>query len=182
MTSELPWNNAVLRGNMAEIYFKKGDYQTAKTIVVGLKETKKHVFLEHRILDSIAKQERQNQPVSVMVTEENREEINGLEAYRTKIKDFLDNDPVNPALVQITEEALETFPAQPYFYYANGYALNRTNKHREAVDILETGLDYLIDDIPLANSLYQELVEAYTALNNPVKAAMYKEKIKPGFK
>jgi hypothetical protein len=52
---------------------------------------------------------------------------------------------------------------------------------REAVKVLEESLDYMLDDIALANKIYKELSDAYTGLNNPVKASIYLRKIKPGF-
>jgi tetratricopeptide (TPR) repeat protein len=84
-------------------------------------------------------------------------------------------------LDSVSNEALENFPAQPYFYYARGLALNKKNKFREAVSILEASLDYMLDDIPLANKIYKELYEAYTGLNNPEKANVYLRKVNPGF-
>ena len=84
-------------------------------------------------------------------------------------------------LKQVAEEALETYPSQPYFYYAQGYALNKSSKHRDAIEVLEAALDYLVADIKLANKIYTELVEAYNGINNSVKANMYLRKIKPGF-
>lgn len=81
-------------------------------------------------------------------------------------------------LLKTTEEAMESFPSQPYFYYANGAALNSIQKHKDAIEILEGALDYLIDDIPLENAIYKELVKAYTATNNTSKANMYLSKIK----
>jgi len=76
---------------------------------------------------------------------------------------------------------LENYPSQPFFYYARGYALNKKKKHNEAIDVLEAALDYLLDDPSLANKIYQQLADAYTATNNTSKANMYLRKVKPGF-
>jgi len=70
---------------------------------------------------------------------------------------------------------------QPFFYYAHGLALHKNNKNREAVTVLESALDYLFDDISLANKIYKTLGDAYTKLNNNAKANLYFNKIKPGF-
>lgn len=181
VTSILPWNNAVLRENMAKIYFNKGDYEIAKTIISGVKGPKNYANLEKRILDSIAKQDIQKEPLSFSVSKEINEEMNAMEQYKMKIKSLMGNDVLSQSILQLSEEAMELFPVQPYFYYANGYALNRSNKHREAIEVLETALDYLINDIPLENMIYKELVDAFTAIDDPVKADSYKRKIKPGF-
>lgn len=181
VTGELPWNNTVLRGNMAEIYFYKGNYQTAKSIVTGLKGASSYERLQHRIFDSIAKQELEKEAVPAAVAVANNGDMSGMEAYKTELKAFMLGGDNVQLILQSAEEAMELFPVQPYFYYANGYGLNRTQKHEEAIEMLETALDFLIDDVPLENAIYEELAKGYTGLDDPAKANMYLSKIKPGF-
>ena len=76
---------------------------------------------------------------------------------------------------------MEEYPSQPFFYFINGHALNKSGKHKEAVEVLEAALDYLLEDVPMMNKIYQELVDAHTALNNSSEANMYLRMIKPGF-
>ena len=80
----------------------------------------------------------------------------------------------------VSEEALENFPAQPYLYYAYGLSLNKVKKYKEAIMALESGLDYILDDMDLANKIYKELVDANNALGNSSKANMYLSKLKSG--
>ncbi|WP_419213275.1 tetratricopeptide repeat protein [Maribacter sp. X9] len=181
VTGNLPWNNVMLRGNMAEIYFKKGNYQTAKKIIKGVKKSAALTKLENRILDSIAKGEINTQSISLPVKRENREEVSGLEQFRTKIQEVLKKNSFDSSLERLTEEAMERFPTQPFFYYANGYALNKLQKPKDAIEMLEAALDFLIEDVALENKIYKELVDAYTTLNNTEKANRYRSKIKPGF-
>ena len=103
-----------------------------------------------------------------------------LHQYKTRIQGFLGTNDFL-LLQQVSEEALESYPSQPFLYYAQGYALNKSSKHQEAIEMLETGLDYMVGDVSLANKFYQELSDAYNSLNNSVKANMYLRKIKPGF-
>ena len=84
-------------------------------------------------------------------------------------------------MLELSAKALESYPSQPYFYYVQGYAFNKNTQNKEAVEVLESALDYLLDDISLNNKIYQELVDAYTLLNNTSKANMYLRKIKPGY-
>jgi hypothetical protein len=58
--------------------------------------------------------------------------------------------------------------------------LNRSGKQKEATEVLETALDFLIDDIELGNNIYRELANVYTFLGNSSKANMYLSKIKSG--
>ncbi|MGO4919881.1 tetratricopeptide repeat protein [Maribacter spongiicola] len=175
---ELPWDNVVLRGNLAEIYFLKEDYVTAKSILKSVKNSKKYQYLEHKITDSIAKQ--QEKPTTVIVSKkaENTIDLSSTDGYKVKIEGLLASAGNHDELLHLTEDAIERFPSQPYFYYANGVALNLLNEHTDAIDILETALDYLIDDIPLENNIYKELATSYMATDNTSKANMYLSKIK----
>ncbi|MGJ8715832.1 MAG: tetratricopeptide repeat protein [Maribacter stanieri] len=175
---ELSWNNTVLRGNIAEIYFLKGNYLNAKSVLKGVKTSKKYERLEMKITDSIAKQSKKINPIVQSPKPVSSQDIDSVEDYKIQIETLLGATTDNVKLFQTTEEAIENFPSQPYFYYANGAALNRAQKHKEAIDILETALDYLIDDVSLENAIYKELVNAYTATNNTSKANMYLSKIK----
>jgi len=175
---ELPWNNTVLRGNIAEIYFLKGNYLNAKSVLKGVKTSKKYERLEMKITDSIAKQSKKINPIVNSPKPVSSQDLDSVEDYKIQIETLLGATTDNVKLFQTTEEAIENFPSQPYFYYANGAALNRAQKHKEAIDILETALDYLIDDVSLENAIYKELVNAYTATNNTSKANMYLSKIK----
>ncbi|MEP2239612.1 MAG: hypothetical protein ABJI22_14690 [Maribacter sp.] len=175
---ELPWSNVVLRGNLAEIYFLNEDYLTAKSMLKGVKTSKKQEYLEGKINDSIAKQQKKIVPVVKTETIVSSEDLNSVAAYKAKIEVMLTSASDSDELLATTEEAMESFPSQPYFYYANGAALNKALRHKDAIDILETALDYLIDDTPLENAIYKELANAYTATNNTSKANMYLSKIK----
>ncbi|WP_133685874.1 tetratricopeptide repeat protein [Maribacter spongiicola] len=178
---DLPWSNVELRGNLAEIYFLNADYVTAKAVLKGIKTSKQQKYLEQKINDSIAKQEKISVPVADVKRTESSEDLNSVEGYKSKIETLLSSGSDNNVLLETTEEAMERFPSQPYFYYANGAALNKALKYKGAINILETALDYLIDDTPLENAIYKELANAYTATNNTAKANMYLSKIKSGF-
>ncbi|MGB3144296.1 MAG: hypothetical protein WBB24_09325 [Maribacter sp.] len=180
--SAIPWDNEDLRKNISEIYFKNEDYQTAKSVLSGLKNTQKYAKLQNRILDSLAKQEVEKNEIAFPVTTSKSDtELSDSEQFIVQLRTLIANGNELERIFQISGEALESYPSQPYFYYANGLALNRTGKSNEAIEPLETALDYLIDDVPLENNIYRELVDAYTTLNDPAKADSYKRKIKTGF-
>ena len=77
-----------------------------------------------------------------------------------------------------SNEVLQKYPAQPLFYLINGVALNQLNEPKKAVDVLETGLDYIIDDKKMEMDFYMQLSVAYAALNNTAKAKTFNEKAK----
>ncbi|WP_335966946.1 tetratricopeptide repeat protein [Galbibacter sp. PAP.153] len=101
---------------------------------------------------------------------------NPVEAYRQQILRQLQKTDYNEML-SVSSEALDNYPTQPEFYYLKGMALNKLQKYKMAVDVLEEGLDYIIDDNTLRNNIYNELVFAYKGLNNPEKTKVYQQKI-----
>lgn len=77
-----------------------------------------------------------------------------------------------------SSEVLQKYPSQPLFYLIYGVALNNLNKPKEAIEALEMGLDYIIDDIKMELDFYKQLSMAYGALNNTLKVKTLNDKIK----
>lgn len=179
MTTELPLDEPAFSENLASIYFKKGNYETALAVLKKAKQNNFTTALTTKINDSIEKSQTFSTTATIAL-ENTASETDPLEDYKTRMEVLVEVDSFS-RLQQLSEEALESYPAQPYFYFAQGYALNKTGKHQEAIELLEAALDYLIDDTSLENKIYQELADAYTALNNAVKANTYLRKIIPGF-
>jgi len=75
-------------------------------------------------------------------------------------------------------EAIENYPAQPVLYLINGVALNELQRGQEAIEILESGLDYIIDDTKMESDFYSQLSESYKQDNNTIKAESYAKKAK----
>ncbi|WP_396636171.1 tetratricopeptide repeat protein [Maribacter sp. R77961] len=180
LENEIPYKNDVLKENLAQIYFKDGKLEAALAVLNTLEGSKQRTALEQEINGSLQKKKAKQQTVSYTARVENAAP-NSIANYKMRIKGLMNMTTANLLLVQLTEEALESYPSQPYFYYSNGYALNRSKKYRDAIEVLEAALDYLINDIALANKIYKELSDAYSAMSNPSKANMYLSKIKPGF-
>src|SRR5690606_22373341 len=79
---------------------------------------------------------------------------------------------------QKSEAALNKYPAQSVLYLIHGVSLNALNKGKEAVETLETGLDYIIDDSKMEADFYKQLSIAYTLMNNTSKAKTFMDKAK----
>ena len=77
---------------------------------------------------------------------------------------------------QKSAEGLEIFPSQPVLYLANGVALNYLNRPKDAINSLEMGLDYIIEDTKMEIDFYKQLAKAYTANNNLSKAKTFTDK------
>ncbi|WP_452227195.1 tetratricopeptide repeat protein [Lacinutrix cladophorae] len=80
--------------------------------------------------------------------------------------------------VEMSNEALDTYPSQPIFYLVNGVAQNKLNQPEKAIRVLETGLDYVIDDPKMEGDFYKQISISYTQLNNTDKAKTFSDKAK----
>ncbi|WP_273568727.1 tetratricopeptide repeat protein [Maribacter halichondriae] len=178
--SKIPMDNVKLQENLALIYFKKSNYEEALKVLKGIKGSSFTKELSSKINDSIENREQEEKSRSVSFSVTNEGSSNPLDDYKVRIEGFIRGNNLG-ILDQLSAEALEIYPSLPFFYYARGYALNKKKKHKEAIEVLEAALDYLLDDPSLANKIYQQLADAYTATNNTSKANMYLRKVKPGF-
>ncbi|WP_411893923.1 tetratricopeptide repeat protein [Winogradskyella sp. A2] len=80
------------------------------------------------------------------------------------------------SVVTESNEALELYPAQPILYLVNGVAKNQLGQYEEAIESLDTGVDFLIDNPNMEADFYSELSIAYKALNNITKSETFAKK------
>lgn len=75
-----------------------------------------------------------------------------------------------------SEQTIELFPAQPIFYLINGVANNKLKQQKKAIESLETGLDYIIEDVKMEIDFYTQLSLAYELDNNIKKSQAFTKK------
>ncbi|MDY8138728.1 tetratricopeptide repeat protein [Aquimarina sp. 2201CG5-10] len=75
-----------------------------------------------------------------------------------------------------SELALELYPAQPLFYLVNGVSLINLDEAENAIEILSSGIDYIIDDLKMESDFYKQISQAYLKLENTTKASEYEKK------
>ncbi len=75
-----------------------------------------------------------------------------------------------------SKETLDLFPAQPILYLINGVANNKINQSKNAIESLEKGLDYVIDDPKMESDFYTQLSIAYKQVNNNTKSQAFAKK------
>ena len=172
----LPFENKILKENLASIYYQRRDYRAALNILEELSESEFKEEMSARIRDSI--NQIKTQATQPKVVEEEKP-FDPLSEYREEFNELFDRQDYS-TLETKASEALELYPSQPYFYYILGRAMVQNNKLGEAARVLESALDFLIDDVELANDIYRELGGVYRSLGDPTKANMYLSKIKNG--
>ena len=88
------------------------------------------------------------------------EEVSALEKLQSKASDLVD-----------------TYPNQPEYYFFAGKASNKLKKFKQALDFLETGLDYVVNNKTLELDFLNELVLTTKELTLKQKTDLYLAKI-----
>ena len=68
---------------------------------------------------------------------------------------------------------LESFPTQPQFYYYAGLANNQLNDFKKSKDLLEMGMDYVVENKELEINFNIQLGEAYNGLGDFKKKELF---------
>jgi tetratricopeptide (TPR) repeat protein len=86
----------------------------------------------------------------------------------------------------VIEKKVETFiqiyPTQPQFYYYLGLAYNQKGAFKKAKDVLESGLDFVVDNPKLEINFNIQLGEAYNGLGDLKKKEYYFSKAESALK
>ena len=86
----------------------------------------------------------------------------------------------------VIEKKVETFiqiyPTQPQFYYYLGLAYNQKGAYKKAKDVLESGLDFVVDNPKLEINFNIQLGEAYNGLGDLKKKEYYFSKAERALK
>jgi tetratricopeptide (TPR) repeat protein len=68
---------------------------------------------------------------------------------------------------------VEIYPSQPQFYYFSGLANNQLQQFKKAKEMLEMGMDYVVNDVLLEINFNIQLGEAYNGLGDFKKKEMF---------
>jgi len=67
----------------------------------------------------------------------------------------------------------EIYPSQPQFYYFSGLANNQLKQFKKAREMLEMGMDFVVNDVVLEVNFNIQLGEAYNGLGDFKKKELY---------
>jgi tetratricopeptide (TPR) repeat protein len=79
-------------------------------------------------------------------------------------------------VIKLSSEMLELYPAQPILYLVNGVAHNKLNQPKKAIESLEMGVDFVVDDSKMLSDFYTQLSVAYKQSNNITKSEAFAKK------
>lgn len=80
------------------------------------------------------------------------------------------------------QELLQIYPTQPQLYYYAGLALNQKGAFKKAKEVLESGLDFVIENEALELNFNIQLGEAYNGLGDLKKKEYYFSKAENALK
>ena len=179
LSDTLPYTDEKLQANLALIYFKNAQHEAALKVLEHQKSDLARE-LTLKINDTLrSKKSAITVNTSATTKPPTSDAKNPTDAVRDRMMELLEAEDFK-ALEDVAVDAVETFPLQPEFYYFYGAALNKNGKPNEALEVLQTGLDYLFEPGITMNKIYQEMAAAHTALGNTSKANEYLSKVKSG--
>lgn len=164
------------------LYIKNNQIDNARKLLVDLEKQGtlaanlipfKESLFEGQVLNSNAQSE--SKPLDEQSVDElknaykTNKSFNILKQILIKLnakKQYLD-------LESMSNDALELFPAQPIVHLMNARALNQMKQYQKALDVLENGLDYVVDDILLEADYYEQMSLSYKGLSQNVNASKY---------
>jgi len=173
---KIPYENKKLQQNMAVSLFKMKKYGEASKVLDDIENSQLKSELNRKINDSL----QQDRKPEIAPVVESETDLNDPVAKLKAGMEQLIAASNFKKLLSDSQEALDAYPLQPYFYYAYGTALNNTGNPNKGIEVLESGLDYLLDDEGLKNKIYKQLSEGYSKIGNTQKANEYLNKINSG--
>ena len=164
--------------SLVRLHLQNRDYKSAMDLMNFLEKEKGLSRSLKRLKESLEKRK------PTLLVEDKKDDIVSLinqfksDKSYTILAQILEKSQNNSEqLLKYSEEGITLFPAQPYVYLMNGKALNNQKNYKEALSILESGIDFVIEDIMEAN-FYAEMANSYKGLGKLKEEKKYREKYK----
>ncbi|WP_282021184.1 tetratricopeptide repeat protein [Tenacibaculum aiptasiae] len=163
------------------LHLQNRDIPSAKEVLSELKKSKllnaRLRLIQEKLEETrsakktIKKEENTIASTDLKANFEKEKSFNNLKLLLNKLSSNNDDD-----LLKYSEQGLALFPAQPLVYFMNGKALNNKSQFKKAIQSLQNGIDFVIDNNEIEAKFYLEIARAYEGLNNPEKVKTYKNK------
>jgi len=171
--------------DLVVLYIKNNQIDNAKQLLIDLEETGrlsdnlkpfKDSLLKGKVSTPIATSK--DKPIEEQTLEELRNNYRTNKSFTVlrQILIKLNAKKKYLALESDSKEALELFPAQPFGYLMNGTSLNQMKKYNAALSSLQSGLDYVIDDVLLEADFYEQMSLSYKGMGQNVNASKFYNK------
>ena len=162
--------------NLVLLYLKNRDYIKALSFIKTLEEDNL-LSLDLKKIKERLEKNNYSETQKVKVSKDIYKRFETEKTY-TVLKQILLATKDKPVLLlKYSKEGIALFPAQPFVYLINGSTLNVNREFKKALEILQNGIDFVIEDAMEA-LFYNEMALAYKGLNNKVEERRYMEKYK----
>jgi tetratricopeptide (TPR) repeat protein len=170
--------NPKFREDIAKVHINRQEYDKA---LKELKKMQKEAALTPtaaRMKEMLEKriEKQPSDKVAAIIDQTPKPRVRGDGKILDQIKDALQTQSY-VAANRLAETGLRDFPSQPKLYLYNAKALNALKEYKKAIEMLEIGLDYIIEDAGLEKQFYQAFVVAYKKMGNSKKEQYYQKKI-----
>jgi tetratricopeptide (TPR) repeat protein len=81
-------------------------------------------------------------------------------------------------LVKKATDFTEVYPTQASYYYYAGFGYNQLKNFKKAKELLENGLDFVVENKTLEANFYKQLIISCENLNDTAKKQLYSNKLK----
>jgi len=160
--------------NLVLLYLKNKDYKKALSFIKTLEEDNLLSSDLKKIKERLEKTNySETQKVKVLKDIYKRFETE--KTYPILKQILLETKEKPRLLLKYSKEGIALFPAQPFVYLINGSTLNVNREFKKALEILQNGIDFVIEDAMEA-LFYKEMALAHKGLNNKVEERRYMEK------
>lgn len=141
-------------------------YNSLKQSLLQTKKTpQKRISSNNELLPSKLDQLKKS-----YITKSNYETLKQILDREYKTKRFLE-------LEKDSKNAIELYPTQAFVYLMHGTALNNLRKNQDAIDTLNLGIEFVIDDKQLEANFMEQLSLAYKSLGKNKTATSYYNKM-----
>ena len=164
------------RDKLVYLYFQNNQLEKAKEILTTLENENQLTLDLKQFKNQFLKRVVKKPNVKTQNIEELIAKFESDKSFETLRKIVTLPTINNDQLLFYTNKGLELFPAQAFVYLMNGKALNKSNNYKKAIEQLNNGIDFVIDDQNLEADFYDELANSYSGLGNQKEANKNKNK------
>lgn len=167
------------------IYIRSGNIENAKTLLKKLDSQNRLPDSFNSLKESLLQENKpkaysnKNVVMPVSRLDKLKSSYNSNNNFET-LKQILDRElKTKQYLILLTDsnKAIKTYPSQPYVYIMNGIALNKLRKYNEAIDTLNIGLEFIVDDSFLESQFMEQLSLSNKGLGKNKIATSYYNKM-----
>lgn len=162
--------NANENEKLVFLYFQNNQIEKAKTLMATLEKKNQLTPNLNEFKKRFFKKVVKNKMTSSESLEDLISKFETEKSFKTLRKILTLSENNKAQLLRFSSKGLELFPAQAFVYLMNAKALNLHKNYQKAIEQLLNGIDFVIDNINLEASFYEELAISYSKLGNEKEA------------